>query len=272
MTYFALESFVDPTDGQLVEAGLTHVSGGADILRMYPSRFRKIQRAGFGPPEAMTRVGGVTGFHRAWTRQRAPSRKRPAERSVELREHYVDYRVSLGNSAREAILDEIKRAHRDAGQEVEAAGWLFGQYRPRAEGDWTEVALATRSIERSGTRGEVYLSDPFEAIAAVHNAGFPHLHLLGDLAQSHSRRPGAAEPARRASLGRNDGFARQDGLRLAAGLALRGTGLDVPPLLSLDRRALRLTLKAGGREGEDGVGLSLRRPKPEPRASTARRW
>ena len=72
----------------------------------------------------------MTGFHRAGIRQRAPSRKRPVKPSVELREHYVDYRVSLGTSAREAILTEIKRAHRDAGQEVEAAGWLFGQYRP----------------------------------------------------------------------------------------------------------------------------------------------
>ena len=55
------------------------------------------------------------------------------------------------------------------------------------------MALATRSIERSGTRGEVYLSDPWEATAAVHNAGYPHLHLLGDR-HSHTI-PGSELPS-----------------------------------------------------------------------------
>ena len=55
------------------------------------------------------------------------------------------------------------------------------------------MALATRSIERSGTRGEVYLSDPWEATAAVHNAGYPHLHLLGDW-HSHTI-PGSELPS-----------------------------------------------------------------------------
>lgn len=149
-----------------------------------------MERTLLGTAQQMERVGGPTGFHRAGIRQRAPRRKPPSERSyrdVELREHFVDYRVTLGSSAREAILDEIRRAQRDAGQEVEAAGWLFGQYRPRADGDWTEVALATRSTERSGTRGEVYLSDPFEAIAAVRSAGYPHMQLLGDW-HSHTAR------------------------------------------------------------------------------------
>ena len=61
---------------------------------------------------------------------------------------------------------------------LERVGGVTGFHRAgirqRADGDWTEVALATRSIERSGTRGEVYLSDPWEATAAVHTAGYPH--------------------------------------------------------------------------------------------------
>jgi hypothetical protein len=181
MSYFvATSSFLDPTDNQPVIAGRTVVAPEADCYRLRPQAFKPVERGSLGMLGGeVTRVGGVTGFHRAG-RQRTPSRQRPALREVELREHHVDYSVSLGSSARSDILAEIKRAHRAAGQDVEAAGWLFGQYRPRADRDWTEVALATRSTERAGTRGEVFLSDPFEAIAAVRNAGYPHLELLGD--------------------------------------------------------------------------------------------
>ena len=43
----------------------------------------------------------------------------------------------------------------------------------RADGDWTEVVR--HPLDRTiRTRGEVYLSDPWEATAAVHNAGYPH--------------------------------------------------------------------------------------------------
>jgi hypothetical protein len=54
----------------------------------------------------------------------------PIGRSSSSSAGYVDYKVSVGGTAREAILDEIKRAHRAAGQPVEAAGWLFGWHRP----------------------------------------------------------------------------------------------------------------------------------------------
>jgi proteasome lid subunit RPN8/RPN11 len=125
------------------------------------------------------------------TKQRAPSRKRPVERDVELRDRgFVDYEVSVGSTAREQILDEIKRAHRAAGEEVECGGWLFGPYRPRAETSWSEVAVATRSTERPGRRNEVFLSDPIAAIAEVRAAGYPHLQVLGDW---HSHCVGGSE-------------------------------------------------------------------------------
>ena len=110
MTYLiATSTFLDPTDNQPVIAGATVVAPEAAVVRLHPERFRPIERGNLGMPGGgLERVGGVTGFHRAGIRQRAPSRKRPVKPSVELREHYVDYRVSLGTSAREAILTEIE--------------------------------------------------------------------------------------------------------------------------------------------------------------------
>lgn len=92
MTYLiATSTFLDPTDNQPVIAGATVVAPEAAVVRLHPERFRPIERGNLGMlGGGLERVGGVTGFHRAG----------------------------------------IRRAHRDAGQEVEAAGWLFGQYRP----------------------------------------------------------------------------------------------------------------------------------------------
>jgi hypothetical protein len=176
--YVATESWRDD-DGDWIEAGKTFVLDAADCFKKHPARFRRVQRIlRDSLDDGLERVGGATALR---TKQRAPSRKRPVERDVELllRGH-VDYEVTLGSTARKQILDEIQRAHRAAGQEIEAAGWLFGMYRPRAESSWSEIALATRSVERSGTRDEVFLSDPASAVAAVRAAGYPHLELLGD--------------------------------------------------------------------------------------------
>jgi hypothetical protein len=73
--YVALESFVDPSNGAPVVAGQTQVDGSADVYRMFPSRFREIERdeARGG---SITRTGG-TGF--VGKRQRAP--KHPARES-----------------------------------------------------------------------------------------------------------------------------------------------------------------------------------------------
>jgi hypothetical protein len=100
-------------------------------------------------------------------------------REVELRERgYVDYSVSLNPDVREGILGEIRRAHHEAGQEVEAGGWLFSRYRPTESSDWIRITDATRSgAETPGTRSSVTLGDPVEAMAAMHDAG---LALVGD--------------------------------------------------------------------------------------------
>ena len=56
--FVALVDFVDPTDGQLIEAGKTFVSPRADVYRMFPSRFKRasgMARSAIGAPEAMMR-------------------------------------------------------------------------------------------------------------------------------------------------------------------------------------------------------------------------
>ena len=118
-----------------------------------------------GSANGSSRVGTIE--RTSTLTKRRPATQRPkwqlgpdplSYKEVELRDRgYVDYRVSLGSSARKDILSEIDRAHQAAGEAVEAAGWLFSQYRPRADHNSTSIALVTRSIERSGTRGEVYL-------------------------------------------------------------------------------------------------------------------
>ena len=131
----ATSTFLDPTDNQPVIAGATVVAPEAAVVRLHPERFRPIERGNLGMlGGGLERVGGVTGFQPGGD-QASPPGRRPGGRGRGL-----------------------------AVRPVPA----------RADGDWTEVALATRSIERSGTRGEVYLSDPWEATAAVHNAGYPH--------------------------------------------------------------------------------------------------
>jgi hypothetical protein len=44
MTLVAIRSFTDPTDGQPIEAGLTHVAESADVARMFPENFKKAPR------------------------------------------------------------------------------------------------------------------------------------------------------------------------------------------------------------------------------------
>jgi len=82
--YVAVKTFVDPTDGQLVEAGRTYVAASADCLRMFPRRFKKITRAeDFGSPDLVTRIGAPTSFGRA------SSTRMPAKmRSTALRPYW----------------------------------------------------------------------------------------------------------------------------------------------------------------------------------------
>jgi len=203
MMFVATRTFVDESDGDLIEAGLTHVTPQADCYQAHPENFKPASRDLRGP---ITRFGGTAVLDKPRPRRRPP--KRPAAHRppwqlgpaplsyehVEFREKgFVDYRINLGSSAREDILAEIERAHRAAGGAVKAAGWLFSQYRPRADHNATTIALATRSIERSGTGREVYPSDPNLAIGAVWSAGYKHLELVGDW-HSHTV-PGSELPS-----------------------------------------------------------------------------
>lgn len=215
MMFVATRTFVDQ-DGDLIEHGKTFVAREADVFRAFPECFKPADRDLRG---SITRFGGASTL----TKRRPPRRpatKRPSwqlgstpldYRDVELRlRGFVDYSVSLGSENKKDILAEVTRAHQAAGEAVEAAGWLFSQYRPRADHDSTSIALITRSIERSGTRGEVYLSDPHSAIAAVRSAGYEHLELVGDW-HSHCVR-GSELPSlqdARAWAGTMDRFGRE---------------------------------------------------------------
>ena len=118
MMYVAVRTFRDESDGDLIEAGLTHVTREADCYRAHPENFKPATRDLRGP---ITRVGGSAGLiERPRPRRPAPTRPRPAwqigpdplsYKEVELRDRgYVDYKVSLGSSARKAIIAEIERA------------------------------------------------------------------------------------------------------------------------------------------------------------------
>jgi hypothetical protein len=105
-----------------------------------------VERSVAGSPRGtIERIGGATGFGSVRTKKRAPTRARPERsyRDVELRlRGYVDYEVKLGSTARETIIDEIKRAHRVGGPATETGGFLFGQWRPSADGNFTVVSHA----------------------------------------------------------------------------------------------------------------------------------
>jgi hypothetical protein len=47
--YVATENFTDPTDGQPIYAGLTHCAESADVVRMFPHRFKPDGERGGGP-------------------------------------------------------------------------------------------------------------------------------------------------------------------------------------------------------------------------------
>jgi hypothetical protein len=101
-------------------------------------------------------------------------------REVELLERYVHYSVDLGSSARRSIVEEIARVQRKQG-ECDCGGWLFSQYPPKASSDWVEIAYANGAGDntRASSR-QVFLGDPFDALAEVGRKGLGHLQLVGD--------------------------------------------------------------------------------------------
>jgi len=100
-------------------------------------------------------------------------------RGVKLVERgYADFSVDLGSGARETILREIWRAHREAG-DVEVAGWLFSQGSLRHDSRSLTIAYAT--LGGRGNASTVSLGDPIDGIAAARSAGIDeHWKLCGD--------------------------------------------------------------------------------------------
>jgi hypothetical protein len=106
-------------------------------------------------------------------------------RDVELVERgYADFTVDVGSGAKETILGEISRAHREAG-DVETAGWLFSQSSLRHDSRSLTVAYAT--LAARGDASTVSLGDPIAGIEAARSAGIAeHWRLCGDW-HSHPR-------------------------------------------------------------------------------------
>jgi hypothetical protein len=113
-------SFIDPSDGQPIEAGRTHVAQNSDVARMFPDRF---EAAGSG--------------RAAVTRSQSTARKRlPAPLPPELDEVPVlrtelqtGFSVHLGSGALRGILEEFERSDWLFAHHVESGGCLFGRQR-----------------------------------------------------------------------------------------------------------------------------------------------
>ena len=81
--YVATETFIDPTDGQLIEAGKTVVSDRAEVFRMYRHRFKRFRgdfgRTALASSDELERLGDVTHFLGAEVTIRHGGRRRRAE-------------------------------------------------------------------------------------------------------------------------------------------------------------------------------------------------
>jgi Prokaryotic homologs of the JAB domain len=117
----ATETFVDPTDGQLVEAGKTRCSEDADVVRLFPSRFRpdREQRRG---GRRLIRGGGTAGI---------PAGRKPATPLPTLFEELEPtYMATLGYEAKKTIRADIAWTEENIG-DVETGGWLLAAKRNR---------------------------------------------------------------------------------------------------------------------------------------------
>src|SRR4026209_389240 len=107
------EEFADGT----CEARLYYRQGDG---RWQPPLPRDIQLTiGAGAPSRSIARSSSSGLRRpSW---KLSYKEEHSYRNVELREHYVSYKVALTPQVRDDILGEIKRAHREAGEPVEVA-------------------------------------------------------------------------------------------------------------------------------------------------------
>jgi Prokaryotic homologs of the JAB domain len=156
-----------------------------------------IVRDNFAPGAAQLRGGSVAAPQPVRAPQSARAPKREVEdwvlgadqplpfghsyREVELREQYVNFKVTLTPYVRQRILDEIRRVHRDAGEEIEMGGWLFAHYLPRLRSDSIQIVhVVGPGADARASRTRLIMGDPLEAMTEVHAVGLGHLRLVGD--------------------------------------------------------------------------------------------
>jgi hypothetical protein len=114
-------SFTDPTDGQPVRAGKTHVAEGSDVARMFPDRF---EEAG---SDRFTVARSQVATHKRKLPLPLPS---DLEEIPELRtETQSGFSVHLGNGALRGIMEEFQRSDWLFEHHVESGGNLFGRQR-----------------------------------------------------------------------------------------------------------------------------------------------
>jgi hypothetical protein len=224
-THAAVKTGKPGAKRKLKELQARYREGGGPITRYYS-----------GPGAATVVEPGHSASVTSIARTRLP--KQPAKESlpfghsykdVELRETFVGYKVDLTPQVKEAILNEIRRAHKEAGEEIEAAGWLFAPYRPRAESDSIQVVHATRSGSARGSQTSVTLCDPIEAMAHVRSSELAHLHLCGDW-HSHTG-PGSELPSlqdARAWAGTMDSLGRSAYVSVIVSPNADGCGWMIP--------------------------------------------
>ena len=185
----------------------------SDVLRQLPAERialggRPFARAPCGGDLLRRGAAPAADAERGSPKRLNPGR-RPVDRSVELRDHEEPLQVTARSSPPASIHRRNPRAIRDAGQEVEAAGTSgLGQYRPRADGDWTEVALLPAGLKIRHARRGLPAAIRRGARGGAQRR-LPHLQLVGDW-HSHTH-PGSELPSlqdAKAWCGQMDALAR----------------------------------------------------------------
>lgn len=153
MRYVATENFTDPTDGQPVYAGMTYCSPDADVVRMFPHRFKPDGERGGGPlirgpstssTESVTPVTVSTvleNANEARVNQLVDANQAQARELPELRDSTSPVTVRISRLARDAMREEV--FSRTRVDDCEAGGFIFG---PVAR-TWDKTVLISHATE-----------------------------------------------------------------------------------------------------------------------------
>jgi hypothetical protein len=119
--YVATENFTDPTDGQPIYAGLTHCAESADVVRMFPHRFKPDGERGGGPlirgpsTSSVESVTSVTVSHDHERTRELPQLQAGSVSPVSVR---------LSRSARDVMRNQVFDLTRV--DDCECGGFVFG--------------------------------------------------------------------------------------------------------------------------------------------------